>query len=655
MRVLHIVGGDLNGGAARGAYFLHQALLNKEVESQLLVSQEEEINDSSLVQIESDASGYYQRLKRMSADQFPLKRYDVKTKGFSTGIIGYDIRKIDFYKIADIIHLHWINAGMVSIDMLSKLNKPIVWTIRDMWPMTGGCHYFGTCERYKSDCGCCPLLSSDSEDDLSRYIILKKKANFKNNIYPVAISNWVKDCAAASSLFRYSDVDMIPNCIDTDEFSPADKTKARKALSLPPDKKIISFGALNSIIDKRKGFNELMTALKLVDNKEQLFLLIFGANLSEEVSKLGIDNRFLGYVNDNHILSLAYSASDVFVAPSLEEAFGKTLAESLSCGTPVVSFNATGLKDIVDHKSCGYLANPFEPEDLASGINWVLANDNRVNLSVNARKKAVLNYSLSVVSEEYIELYKKALDNGNKVNFTYSLMTKDGSINDQDYRKLLEVLKTNIQNVRRCLLENKKLFLLIIKKFGLDSYFQSYDVQKYVFGDFYDKADYLVFWMYFIINKDYYSAWKLTITAYLKYKDTIFKKLADKTSRKLFQSVRDELYKSQGIIFSFDKKNLGALQKYLVQRKKTCVLFGAGSYGQRVIKVLNKYDIKTKLILDNQKQKWGTLLDGLKIISPDDISQDMFVIIASTWYKEISQQLVEKGLVLTKDFLIMGD
>jgi glycosyltransferase involved in cell wall biosynthesis len=117
-------------------------------------------------------------------------------------------------------------------------------------------------------------------------------------------------------------------------------------------------------------------------------------------------------------LRQAYSAADVFVAPSRAEAFGKTLAEAMSCGTPVVCFDATGPRDIVEHKRDGYKAVPFEPSDLARGIRWVLGQtpEAYTQLCRHARERAQRCFDSRVVAQQYAIVYRDLLGQSDVMN-----------------------------------------------------------------------------------------------------------------------------------------------------------------------------------------------------------------------------------------------
>ena len=399
----------MSGGAARGAYWLHQGLRKTGVDSKILV-QRADVKDKNVISLTNNKITKLKQVILSNLDQSPTWFYKNRKRViFSTGFLGNNIFKTREYKEADIIHLHWICGGMLSISQIGKIHKPIIWTMRDMWPMTGGCHYAMDCKRYETDCGYCKQLNSQRKYDLSYFVLKKKKAKFSKNMKIVGISHWLSECAKKSFLFKDFDIRTIPNNVNTNDFSPIEKSVARDVLGLPNNKKIILAGAQN-LKDFYKGFDKYLEAIQQFKDKSNLFLLFFG-NLDETIIKeSGFEYKILGFLHDLVSLRLAYSASDVFVAPSLMDAFGKTLIEAMACGTPVVCFDATGPKDIVDHKVNGYKASPYIAEDLAAGIDWVLSDDKRhKDLCIKARDKAVACFDIEKIARQYAELYREAL------------------------------------------------------------------------------------------------------------------------------------------------------------------------------------------------------------------------------------------------------
>ena len=409
LKVLHLVAGELNGGAARGAYWLHQAQRAAGIDSILITSGQDDLGDPSVISL---AKSSWQKLKFMLLPRLSglLKVLYKKRKNiiFNTGFEGIDFTKHPAYESADIVHLHWIN-GLVSMETLSKINKPIVWTMRDMWPLTGGCHYAMDCEQYRTGCGKCPQLGSQFKYDLSRLVVSNKRRSLNKRMRLIGISEWLSSCARHSFVFSGFRVDTIANNIDTDQFFPVNRNHAREILGLPSNKKIILVGA-TSITDFYKGYDLFVESIKSLDLSD-IHIVIFGNTNTQALEKLGAQHTILGYLADTISLRLAYSASDVFVAPSRMEAFGKTLVEAMACGTPVVCFDATGPKDIVTHQITGYKAKPFDPADLAAGIRWVveLQQDEFDQLRRQTRQRAADVFGSHVAADKYKMLYLELL------------------------------------------------------------------------------------------------------------------------------------------------------------------------------------------------------------------------------------------------------
>lgn len=408
MKILHLVAGELSGGASRGAYWLHQGILGHGVHSRILATSKATYGDGTISTLAADKKGKLSVFLRGQVDANLQALYRNRLgQIFSTGLVGHDFTRCREYQQADIIHLHWICSGMVNMRHLAQIKKPLVWTMRDMWPMTGGCHYAMECVGYTSGCGSCPQLGSARQRDLSRLVYWRKKTYLPRNMKLVGISHWLSDCARQSALFQDFDVRTIHNNVSTRDFFPVEKSAAKQMLGINQDRPVILAGAQN-IESFYKGFADYLQALDYI-NKDVL-LLFFGKLDQSATASLKNDFVSLGFLHDTISLRLAYSAADVFVAPSKMEAFGKTLAEAMACGTPVVCFDATGPKDIVDHKVNGYKAVPFDPQGLASGIDWVLNHPDPAKLSEAAREKVVREFDSKVVARKYIRLYEEVLE-----------------------------------------------------------------------------------------------------------------------------------------------------------------------------------------------------------------------------------------------------
>jgi len=221
------------------------------------------------------------------------------------------------------------------------------------------------------------------------------------------------ECALASSLFHTARVKVIHNAIDVESYKPIGKRAARDFLSLPQDKILILFGAMNFTKDRNKGFHLLVKALNEMAGSswsDCIELVTFGSTETAPPPELNIATRNLGMLTDDNRLVHAYSAADVFVLPSIQESLGYTVMEAMACGTPCVAFNQGGVPDLIEHRHNGYLAQPFEPSDLAQGIKWVLENEDRHHgLSLADRQKVSHEFSGEMVAQQHMALYRELL------------------------------------------------------------------------------------------------------------------------------------------------------------------------------------------------------------------------------------------------------
>lgn len=412
MKVLLLNTNDISGGAAIAAYRLLRGLQQNGVQAQMLI-QSKKNDDYSVIGPETKWQKLFGMLKP-TLDSIPVRFYKKRKKViFSPAIIPDNISKKVKNINPDIVHLHWIAEGFIKIESLDKMKKPIVWTLHDMWAFSGGCHYDEECGKYISNCGRCPVLNSNKQKDLSYKIWKRKKKAWENLDFTIITSSsWLGECAKKSSLFNKTRVEVIPCGIDLNRFKPIDKNIARNILHLPKDKKLILFGALSALSDKRKGYSLLKEALKKISSKENkdIELVIFGSSRPKDEENLGFKTHYLGRLNDEISLALVYSASDTMIVPSIQDNLPNTIMESISCGTPVVAFDVGGIHDMIDHQKNGYLAILFDTTDLAHGIKWVLEDNIRWRkLSENARLTVVNKFDIIKVAKRYENLYKDIL------------------------------------------------------------------------------------------------------------------------------------------------------------------------------------------------------------------------------------------------------
>ncbi len=413
MKTLILNSHDIKGGAARAAYRLHKGLQSIGFDSQMLV-QTKSSDDHTVIGPQTKIQKGFGMIRSI-LDSLPLQVYPKRDNLiFSSAILPDNLVTKVVNLDPDVINLHWVAGGFLKLKTIKHFDKPLIWTLHDMWPFTGGCHYDKGCDRYQESCGKCPILKSSKNIDLSRWIWQRKKNAWKDlDITIVTPSHWLADCAKNSSLFRDYRIEVIPNGLDLNRFKPFDKHTAREILLLPQDKKLILFGAMNSTSDKRKGFQHLQSAMKNIDMNgwgNNFEVVVFGSSEPINSLELGPKIHYLGYLPGDIALSLLYAAADVMIVPSTQENLANTVMESLSCGTPCVAFNIGGMPDMIEHKHTGYLASPFNAEDLAKGIIWVLEDDERWQvLSLQARRKVENEFDIQTVAKKYADLYEEII------------------------------------------------------------------------------------------------------------------------------------------------------------------------------------------------------------------------------------------------------
>jgi len=413
LKILIVSYSDINGGAARAAYRLHQSLLRQGVDSKMLV-QDKRGDDCTVIGPDSNFLKLLAKIRPV-VDSIPVNFYKNRTQTlFSPSWLGFNkiAKKINDLE-PDIVHLHWICGGMIKLEELSKIRAPLVWSLHDMWPFTGGPHYDEGYSFYNNESGRCKILGSNKTNDLSKKVFIRKKTTYKKiaNLYIVGLSSWINNCSKASTLLKNRKHINLPNPIDVNIFKPLEKIMARSMYNLPINKKLILFGAMNPTSDPRKGFDKLVKSLEGLDEKN-VELIVFGGGRpkgkNQFPTKLKVN--YIGRLYDDVSLTVLYNSADVMVVPSLQENLSNAIMEGLSCGVPVVAFDIGGNKDMVTHMKNGYLATPFDTQDLKNGINFILNHKNYNSISNNARNKVVRDFDSNIVSTRYIELYKSILN-----------------------------------------------------------------------------------------------------------------------------------------------------------------------------------------------------------------------------------------------------
>ncbi|KJH72034.1 glycosyltransferase [Aliterella atlantica] len=412
MKVLHLWKSDsaqYGGGGAVSMYRLHSGLRTSGIDSNILC--ERKTTDSPYVHTIASTPGLTLLDKLLKQVTSRLGLNDVHR------LSSFKINQHQAYIDADILHFHGIHGGFINYLALPSLtaNKPAVFSLCDMWAMTGHCGFSFDCDRWKTGCGKCPYPNTRpaiKRDATHLEWRLKDWIYNHSNLSIISKSSWLTALAKQSLLNRFP-IYQIANGIDTTIYQPLDREQCRLELEIPLDKKVLMFSAVE-LNDFRKGADLLLKALQNlpVSLKAETVLLTFG-KAGEEIAKdVEMQTYDLGYISDEQQKAIAYCAADLFLFPTRAETFGNVALESIACGTPVVSFKVGGVGDHVRHDITGYLATPEDYQDFSYGIVQLLEDDNfRTSLSQQCREVAVREYSLELCVQQHAELYSRLLQN----------------------------------------------------------------------------------------------------------------------------------------------------------------------------------------------------------------------------------------------------
>lgn len=409
MKVVHLAYSDGGGGGAfKAAYRIHRGLAERGVQSVMLVSKrttgDHSVHDSG------SAAGRLLSELATSLDAAPWRILRARRSGFSSlAWIGTGAVRRARAMMPDIVQLHWICAGFIRLEALAELNYPLVWRLPDMWAMAGAEHYVGNDRRYRDGYSAQTRPAGEHGVDLNRWVWRRKRRIYARlpNLTIVAPSQWLARCARESLLLRDRRIEVIPTGQDVEIFRPIPKRVARETLRLPTQAKLIMTAA-TQLADQRKGLTYLLQALESLRGRGYRLLLL--GDPPRAPLPLPVDAHWLGRLNDDVALALAYSAADVFVAPSTQENLANTVIEAMACGVPSVAFDIGGMPDIVRPGVNGYLAAPFSADELAQGIVSILeSGEIYYRLSGAARQTVERDFSASLQAQRYEALYEEIL------------------------------------------------------------------------------------------------------------------------------------------------------------------------------------------------------------------------------------------------------
>jgi glycosyltransferase involved in cell wall biosynthesis len=412
IKVLHINTWGGIGGAFIAADRLHQGLLKLGIDSVLGYGRVFNNSDSAL----QNSIEYKRIVKRTKK----IERLTIKiSKRLGLNDIGnlsaFALKNQDYFRRASVLNFHNIHSDYFSYLALPAFtaDKPAIWTLHDMWSITGHCAYSFDCSRWQTGCGKCPYPETEpsiSQDATALEWKLKNWVYKHSNLTVVTLSNWLTEQVKDSILNRFP-IHHIPNGINTEIYRPLNPEQCKTILGIPNGKKVLLFGA-QILKDFRKGGDLLLKALSSLPEslKAEIVLITIG-NGGEVIAKaVGIETLNLGYVSSDRLKCLAYSAADLFIFPTRADNLPLVLQESMACGTPMVSFKVGGVPDLVRSEITGYLAQPEDAQDLGNGIVKLLEDQPlREKMSHNCRAIAIEEYPLELQVERYLELYHQVL------------------------------------------------------------------------------------------------------------------------------------------------------------------------------------------------------------------------------------------------------
>ena len=387
MKTVHITTIDF-GGAYRAAYNINRAMSDLGVDSKAILRERQSEDDGSVALLDGGVSLFASRTKNFL--NLLISKREIINDSFGTDISG-----CEYVRDADIVFVHWANSfiSYKGLARLCALGKPVFLVLHDEWYFTGGCHLDYGCERFRTGCGKCPILRSSRENDLSNRIYIKKEKVWGNVPFSlIAPSNYMAKKAGISALMRARNISVIHNPVDTDIFCVKDKQNDKDVFS-------IGFAALKPE-ENWKGADLLWRALRYVE-KCKYRALIAGNPDSVREEDIPIECEKMGML-DSLEMPEFYRLTDVCVIPSRQENLSNFVLEAMACGKPVVAFDIGGMSDMISHKMNGYLARPFDPVDMARGIEYCAAHSRELGSA--ARDKIERSFSLKIIGNQYVKL-----------------------------------------------------------------------------------------------------------------------------------------------------------------------------------------------------------------------------------------------------------
>lgn len=413
IKLLHLSQTDDGAGAGKAAFRIHKSMLNMGYLSQMLVANKRTA-DPTVVGLNRGIISRSRVCEWMETKIGQRLATDQTVFFSSASCSQFNFANHPDVKRADIICLYWVNGGFISPESLSSINKPIIWRLSDIWPFSGGCHYPGSCTNFVSNCGNCHQLKASGINDYSRRLWQRKYNAWKDlDMTIVAPSQWMATLAKQSSLFKKSQIKIIPTGVDVSIFKPQSQRDIRSKLNIPNKNFVIAFGALDPENDIRKGyleFREVLSYLASSHMASRISAIIFGRHQFKN-EELPIDAHFVGQLKHDELAEI-YNAADIMTITSLEDNLPNTAIEAISSGTPVCGFDIGGMPDIIRDGWNGILVPLQDCHSLARGIIQILENEKLKNrMASNSRLHAVEKFSLEKQAIKFSKLINQIFRN----------------------------------------------------------------------------------------------------------------------------------------------------------------------------------------------------------------------------------------------------
>jgi glycosyltransferase involved in cell wall biosynthesis len=338
---------------------------------------------------------------------------------FSFTLNGAPVADSEIVKSADVINLHWVEKFISnrSLAQLAALGKPLVWTLHDQRPFTGGCHYASGCTGFIDSCHDCRQLLRDPHHLPQRVLNERLSILGDMNLTIVAPSNWLAGEARKSRLFRDKPIRVIANSIDTDLFFPSSKPAAKAQVDIGAEVVTLMFGAQHNR-ERRKGLEELMESLEICLRDKKFrdaceggaIQVISIGDRGSDISRLPIRSNNFGYIEDDQKLATLYSATDLFIIPSLEDNLPNSLLEAMACGTPVAAFATGGIPDLLENRINGALVDKGDTAAFAEAILDLVFNERKRSV-FGARSRSLIEarFRQRIQAGKYCELFEDLL------------------------------------------------------------------------------------------------------------------------------------------------------------------------------------------------------------------------------------------------------